>query len=83
MMSFWLGIVVVISEEGFAVIDHKSFVGGPRQVRRQAAEQAGQVVAYASAIRRATGGRLEGCFVHFPLSGQIVALQPSQLALEL
>jgi hypothetical protein len=81
--------LVLELDEGFVVIDHKTFFGGREQAKERAAEYAGQLGAYGDAISAATGKDPIGSFIHLPVSGVIVEVQgrldepvsPSQLSL--
>jgi ATP-dependent helicase/nuclease subunit A len=63
--------------EGFVVIDHKSFPGTVEQAFDRAAGYAGQVRAYADAIKAATHRAVIDTFIHLPVSGIVVPLSPS------
>ena len=54
--------LVLETRAGYVVIDHKSFPGGRDKAVDKAASYAGQVLAYAEAIRTATGKPVVGCF---------------------
>jgi hypothetical protein len=64
--------LVIEHADGYAVIDHKSFPGTAEQASRRALGYAGQLGAYAAAVKAATGRRVTGCFVHLPILGAIV-----------
>ena len=63
--------LVVMTDDGFAVIDHKAFPGDRKQAVEHAQGYAGQLQAYIQAIARATGKRCLGGFIHLPVSGLI------------
>jgi ATP-dependent helicase/nuclease subunit A len=73
--------LVVESAGELAVIDHKTLSGGLRRAVQEAAGYAGQVATYAHALTAALGLPVRGCFLHLPLSGVVVALEPKQLEL--
>jgi ATP-dependent helicase/nuclease subunit A len=68
--------LVVESDSGFVLVDHKSFPGDLASAAERAATFAGQLRAYAEAIARATGRAHVGSFVHLPISGAVVELLP-------
>jgi ATP-dependent helicase/nuclease subunit A len=68
--------LVVESDAGFVLIDHKSFPGDLAAAAERAATYWGQLHAYADAIARATGRSHLGSFVHLPISGAVVELLP-------
>jgi len=62
--------LVLDTEEGLIVIDHKSFPLADRAVAaKKASEHAGQLRAYAGAIGRALGRPILACWVHMPIAG--------------
>jgi ATP-dependent exoDNAse (exonuclease V) beta subunit len=84
--------LVLELDEGFVLIDHKTFPGGREQAKERAAEYAGQLGAYVDAISAATGKDPIGSFIHLPVSGVVVEVrgpldepegptQPTQLSL--
>ncbi len=60
------------TEDGFVVVDHKSFPGDVDAARERAGEYAGQLAAYSGAIEAATGRPVLAQLIHFPLSGVLV-----------
>lgn len=66
--------LVLETKAGYVVIDHKSFPGSRDKAVEKAACYAGQVLAYAGAIRIATGKPVIGSFIHLPVAGLIVAV---------
>jgi len=69
--------LVVETEEELLVIDHKSFPGNREAAVARAAEYAGQLGAYADALSSATGKRVGETFIHLPVSGLVVFVDPS------
>lgn len=67
--------LVVAYRDGFAVIDHKSFLGTAAQAADRALGYSGQLAAYASALRAATGIDVTSTWVHFPIRGCMVEVQ--------
>jgi ATP-dependent exoDNAse (exonuclease V) beta subunit len=63
--------------DGWAVIDHKSFPGTGKTALKKAAEFAGQVGAYAVAVRHATQKPLLGAYIHLPFAGLLVPILSS------
>lgn len=66
--------LVLETNDGFVVIDHKTFPSGPDEATARASNYGGQLSAYASALSAATGHRTLGAFVHLPVSGLVVEL---------
>ena len=68
------GIVDLVLEtgEGYVVIDHKSFPGGRDRAVEKAEGYSGQLMAYAEAIKVATGCPVIGCFIHMPVAGIVL-----------
>jgi ATP-dependent exoDNAse (exonuclease V) beta subunit len=64
--------LVLETSEGYIVIDHKSFPGGSDKIIEKASSYAGQILAYAEAIRTATGKPVIGCYIHMPVAGVVV-----------
>lgn len=64
--------LVLETSAGYVVIDHKSFPGGRDKAVDRAASYAGQVLAYAEAIRAGTGKPIVGCYIHLPVAGLVV-----------
>lgn len=60
------------TDEGIVVIDHKSFPGDREAALRRAASHAGQLAAYAAAASRAMGRQVVGTFVHLAVTGLVV-----------
>ena len=66
----WIDLLVE-TEQGWIVIDHKSSPRPRSEWSAEALEYSGQFAAYASALRGA-GLDCAGCWVHFPVSGGLV-----------
>jgi hypothetical protein len=67
--------LVLETRTGYVVIDHKSYPGGRDKAIERAAAYAGQLLAYAEAIRTATGKPVIGCFIHLPVLGLVVPVE--------
>ena len=63
--------LVLETDDGFVVIDHKSFPGSREQAIETASGFAGQINAYADAIAAATGRPVLARFIHMPVMGLI------------
>ena len=70
--------LVLEFDDGFVVVDHKSFPGEREQAIQKAVGFAGQLEAYAGAISVATGKKCAGKYIHLPLSGCIVRVGSGQ-----
>ncbi len=66
------GDIILETNDGYVLIDHKTFPGGEKELLEKAKEFAGQLVAYSLAIGKATGRPVVGTWIHFPVSGYIV-----------
>ena len=64
--------LVLDTEEGLVLFDHKSFPGNREQAAERAAEYAGQLAAYGNALTQATGKPIVDAFIHLPVSGLVV-----------
>lgn len=63
--------LVVETGEGLVLVDHKTFPGSREQAVERAAEYAGQLTAYADALKASMTGPLLGSYIHLPISGLI------------
>lgn len=63
--------LVLETENGWVVIDHKSYRGGKKEWRAKALTYSGQLAAYAPVIA-ATGRRCAGTWIHFATGGGLV-----------
>jgi len=66
--------LVLELDDGFVLIDHKSFRSTTDWTEERVASLAGQLGAYAEAIAKATGLELLASWVHLPLEGSAVRL---------
>ncbi|MGC4000488.1 MAG: 3'-5' exonuclease [Anaeromyxobacter sp.] len=58
--------------DGFVLVDHKSFPGGPEERdRRLVEEYAPQLAWYARVLAQALGKPLRGTFIHLPVRGEV------------
>jgi ATP-dependent exoDNAse (exonuclease V) beta subunit len=64
--------LVLESDSGLVLLDHKSFPGNREQATERAAKYAGQLAAYAGALEAATGKSVLGAYIHLPVSGLMV-----------
>lgn len=67
--------VVISTQDGFVVLDHKSFPGRTEDAGERAAGFSGQLAAYAAAIQAATKKRVLATWIHFPIRGQLVEVR--------
>ena len=63
--------LVLETEAGWVVIDHKSYQGGKAEWRAKALTYSGQLAAYAP-VMAATGRRCAGTWIHFATGGGLV-----------
>ena len=68
----WIDLLLE-TEQGWIVIDHKSSPRPRSEWAAEALEYSGQLCAYANALRGA-GLDCAGCWVHFPVSGGLVEI---------
>jgi ATP-dependent exoDNAse (exonuclease V) beta subunit len=61
--------LVLETNDGFVVIDHKSFPGNREKAIEAVSGFAGQINAYADAIAKATGKPVLDRFIHMPIMG--------------
>jgi ATP-dependent helicase/nuclease subunit A len=66
--------LVIESRDGTSIVDHKTFPGRDTAALQRARDYSGQVAAYASAIRAATGDPITSTWIHFPVLGQVVQI---------
>ena len=66
--------LVLETDKGFIIIDHKSYPGDRKESIQKAESFAGQLAAYADIIARATGKPILGTFIHMPISGLIIPI---------
>ena len=64
--------LVLDLEDGFVVVDHKSYPGSIADAEARAASHAGQLLAYSRAITAATGKPCLGHYIHLPISGVVI-----------
>lgn len=64
--------LVLETDDGFVVIDHKSFPGSREQAVEKASGFAGQINAYADAVAAATGKPVLARFIHMPVTGLVL-----------
>ena len=78
MLHGWIDLLLD-TENGWIVIDHKSSLRPRSEWADEALKYSGQLAAYASALRGA-GLECAGCWVHFPVAGGLVEVVLSQEA---
>ena len=66
--------LVLETDTGLVLLDHKSFPGSRAQASARAGEYAGQLAAYVGALEAATGKTVLGAYIHLPVSGLVVAV---------
>lgn len=64
--------LVIETDTGFAVVEHKAFLGTPERVALQTVAVFGQLRAYAEILTRALKKPCQGLFVHLPFAGEVV-----------
>ncbi|MGH8546882.1 MAG: PD-(D/E)XK nuclease family protein, partial [Gammaproteobacteria bacterium] len=66
------GDLVLETPNGYLVIDHKTFPGGESELIDKARSFAAQLVAYRTALEKATRIPVLNKWIHFPVSGYLV-----------
>ncbi|AXK79541.1 DNA helicase UvrD [Pseudolabrys taiwanensis] len=66
---------LVNSDDGIAIIDHKSFPGTEKDWPARVQNYSSQLAAYADLTRRATGKSILGLYVYLPIAGTILDLR--------
>lgn len=64
--------LVLETDGGYVIIDHKAFPGNREQAIARAGEYAGQLRAYADAVCAATGKPVLSMYIHLPVGGMII-----------
>ena len=64
--------LVLETDEGYVIIDHKTFPGGREQCIQKAEGFTGQIGAYAEALTAATNKPILATYIHFPISGYLM-----------
>jgi ATP-dependent helicase/nuclease subunit A len=67
--------LVLETEDGIVIVDHKSFPGNHEQAIEKAQSVAGQVLVYGDAATDALKKPLLGCYVHLPVSGTVISVE--------
>ena len=73
LVGGWIDLLLE-TEAGFVLVDHKSSPGGPQQWRELALAYSGQMQAYAHGISRITGKPVLAQWIHFTVGGALVEL---------
>ncbi len=66
--------LVLQTNEGFIIIDHKSFPGNREQALERCRQYSGQIKAYAEAVIKGTGQPVRASYIHLPVSGMMVEM---------
>jgi ATP-dependent helicase/nuclease subunit A len=66
------GDLVLETPNGYVIIDHKTFPGGESALIEKARSFAAQLVAYRTALEKATATPVLSTWIHFPISGYLV-----------
>jgi ATP-dependent exoDNAse (exonuclease V) beta subunit len=69
----WIDVLLE-TDAGFVVIDHKSSPRPKGEWPVEALEHSGQLAVYARALE-AAGKNVAGCWIHFPVGGGAAKLQ--------
>jgi ATP-dependent exoDNAse (exonuclease V) beta subunit len=69
----WIDVLLE-TDSGLVVIDHKSSPRPKSEWPTEALEHSGQLAVYAQALA-ATGKKVVGCWIHFPVSGGAAAIE--------
>lgn len=77
VLSGWIDVLLE-TESGWAVIDHKSFPGGRGEWADKALAYSGQLEAYRRAVETATGRPVVSQWIHFSVGGGLVEVKPAQ-----
>ena len=72
-MQGWIDVLVE-TEEGWIIIDHKSFPGGRKDWDQKALSYSGQLAAYRNAVMQATGQPVISQWIHFSVGGGLVEI---------
>ena len=67
--------LVVATEDGCALIDHKSFPGKAGIAVERAMSYSGQLAGYVAAISAATGAPVTSTWIHFPIRGELIEVR--------
>jgi ATP-dependent exoDNAse (exonuclease V) beta subunit len=76
-MNGWID-VLVDTEEGWVIIDHKSFPGAKREWDQRALSYSGQLEAYRRAVMQATERPVISQWIHFSVGGGMVEVMLNQ-----
>ena len=68
--------LVLETAAGLVIVDHKSFPGSEDVALTRAAGYAGQLSAYAEAVSAALGRPVESMWIHLPILGKVIRVQP-------
>lgn len=66
----WIDVLIE-TDKGWIVIDHKISWGKPDAIVRK---YAGQIAEYENAVEAAVGGKVQSSWIHLPLAGEVILL---------
>jgi len=69
----WVDLLMKTAK-GWVIVDHKAHRGKEKELEQQALGYSGQLLAYKKAVEAATGEKVAGCWIHFPLAGVMCRL---------
>lgn len=67
--------LLVPTDSGWLLVDHKSFPGGREQRDEKLLKWAGQLDAYRAAVEAATEQKVTELWIHLPVRGEVVRLE--------
>ncbi len=67
--------LVLETDKGFVIIDHKTFPGSREQCIEKAKTFSGQINAYAEALEAAVDKKVLETYIHFPISGYLIGIE--------
>jgi ATP-dependent exoDNAse (exonuclease V) beta subunit len=73
------GVIDLLLEtkEAFYILDHKSFPGSSDKWIEKASSFAQQLTTYEIVIGQASDKPVKGLYIHMPIVGKVIQLQPS------
>jgi hypothetical protein len=74
IINGWIDLLIE-TDEGWVIIDHKSFPGKRAEWPQKALAYSGQLGAYRAAVERATGEQVASQWVHFSVGGGLVEIK--------
>ena len=73
-MNGWIDALIE-TEEGWIIIDHKSFPGRRSEWDQKALSYSGQLDAYRQAVERATDWPVISQWIHFSIGGALMEIE--------